>query len=178
MDWLDKINITILAGLVAVTMAMLVQHGLAARQHGGVAISAEKELQRAYREQAARDAQLFKNVRLLREQGKTSQALASLKEIMKAHPGNPHAFVVQARLDLAGGSLTDAIANFRKAVDARPEYVDRKTPFYIGKEIETVVTEALEKLPRERKLKPDDRNIAIAMKNVYYLQRRLAGGCE
>ncbi len=178
MDWLDKINITILAGLVAVTLGMLVQHGLAARQQGGAAVSSGTSIQKAYREQVARDARLYRDVRHLREQGETRQAMARLKAIMKAHPGNPYSFVAMARLDLADGRLTGAIANFRKAVDARPEYVDKKTPFYIGKEIEAVVTEALAKLPREKKLKPDDKSIVVALQNVYYLQRRLAGGCE
>ncbi len=178
MDWLDKLNITILTGLVAVTLGMLVQHGLAAHQRQDASISTEEKLQQLYRQQVARDTELFKDIRILSDQGKIGQARARLKEIRKAHPGNPHGFVVQARLDLADGSLTDAIANYRRAIDARPEYVDKKTPLYIGKEIEAVVTEALAKLPRERKLKPDDRRIAAALQNVYYLQRRLAGGCE
>ncbi len=178
MDWLDKINMTILAGLVAVTLAMLVQHGLASRRHGGATVSAEELLLRSYREQAARDAELYKDVRVLREQGRTRQARARLEEIMKSHPDNPRSYVALARLALADGSLVGAIGNYRKAIDARPEYVDKKTPFFIGTEIQAVVTEALRKLPRERKLKPDDTTIATALQNVYYLQRRLAGGCE
>ena len=178
MDWLDKLNITILAALVAVTLGMLLQHGLAARQQGDGAPSAEELLQKAYREEVARDTALFRDVRLLREQGKTRQARARLQEIIQAHPGIPYGYVARARLDLAEGSLTGAITNFRRAIDARPEYVDRKTPLFIGKEIQALVTEALGKLPRERKLKPDDKEIAMALRNVYYLQRRLAGGCE
>ncbi len=179
MDWLDKINTTVLACLVAAVLAMLVQHGLAARQKDGAsALSSEEALLQAYRQQAARDADRYRDVRLLREQGKTRQAAARLQEIMKAHPGDPYSFVALARIDLARGSLTGAIGNFRKAVDARPEYVDKKTPLYIGGEIEAVVNEGLEKLPRERQLKPDDQEIARALQNVYYLQRRLAGGCE
>jgi len=41
-----------------------------------------------------------------------------------------------------------------------------------------VVTEGREKFGREKSLKPKDKNVRKALEDVYYLQRRLAGGCE
>jgi hypothetical protein len=41
-----------------------------------------------------------------------------------------------------------------------------------------IISEARSKLLREKKLKPGDKSISIALEDIYYLQRRIAGGCE
>jgi hypothetical protein len=41
-----------------------------------------------------------------------------------------------------------------------------------------LVTEGREKFAREKALKPEDKEIKMALEDIYYLQSRLAGGCE
>jgi hypothetical protein len=59
-----------------------------------------------------------------------------------------------------------------------PDLVDERTPFYIGGKLERLVKEGMEKFKREKELKPGDESVDKVLKDVYYLQRRLAGGCE
>jgi hypothetical protein len=49
---------------------------------------------------------------------------------------------------------------------------------FIGHEINGLVTESLEKFGREVKLKPNDKEVRNTLEDLYYLQRRLKGGCE
>jgi hypothetical protein len=56
--------------------------------------------------------------------------------------------------------------------------MDKKTPLFIGHEVKELVKESLPKFGREKKLKPKDKTVRNALKDLYYLQRVLAGGCE
>jgi hypothetical protein len=59
-----------------------------------------------------------------------------------------------------------------------PDYVDKRTPFFIGGKIKELVKEGLEKFGREKALRPKDKEVRRILKDLYYLQSRLAGGCE
>ena len=87
--------------------------------------------------------------------------------------GNP-----DIRIDLEQGELRETIHNYRRAVEMEADYVDERTPLFIGNEIKKLVTEGREKFSREKALKPKDKEVRKALKDVYYLQSRLAGGCE
>ena len=67
---------------------------------------------------------------------------------------------------------------YRRAVEMEPDYVDERTPLFIGKDLKAVVEEGREKFGREKALKPNDEDVKQTLEDVYYLQRRLAGGCE
>ncbi len=97
---------------------------------------------------------------------------------MKEHPEKSLSYVYLAQLYLKQGKLRDAIHGYRLAVEMEPDYVDERTPLFIGDEIKELVTEGREKFSREKALKPKDKEVRKALKDVYYLQSRLAGGCE
>ncbi len=48
----------------------------------------------------------------------------------------------------------------------------------MGDMIMDIISETRSKLLREKKLKPGDKSINVALEDIYYLQRRIAGGCE
>ena len=96
----------------------------------------------------------------------------------KTHPENPFTYVYLARFHLKEGRLGKSIQNYRRAIEMEPDYVDERTPLFIGDEIGELVVEGREKFGREKALKPKDKEVRRTLKDVYYIQSRLAGGCE
>jgi tetratricopeptide (TPR) repeat protein len=176
-DWLDKLSIAAIAGIAVVTIGMLASHELMERrQHnpGGEAKTEESP----YALQMEEDARLFAEVRTLEEQGRYQEAMAEVKGIMENYPEKPTSYVYLGRMHFKQGELAQSIAYYRQAVEMEPDYVDERTPLFIGEEIKEIVEEGREKFGREKELKPDDQQVRDALKHIYYLQSRLAGGCE
>jgi tetratricopeptide (TPR) repeat protein len=177
MDRLDKFNIAIIVLISLVTIGMLVNREITEKRQGNhEAAAAEKAIY--YAEQMALNAKIYQEVISLKEQELNDEAMTKLQEVMKAYPGRSQSYVYMAQLSLKSGKLADTIHNYRLAVESDPDYLDKKTPLFIGREIKALVSESLEKFGREVKLKPNDKAVRNALEDLYYLQRRLAGGCE
>ncbi len=112
------------------------------------------------------------------KQGLYAEVMAEMKSIMEKYPEKPLSYAYLARLNLKEGKLGESIHNYRRAVEMEPDFVDKRTPLFIGDEIKEPVREGMEKFKRERALRPNDEEVKRTLKDVYYLQRRLAGGCE
>ena len=178
MDWFQRINIVALSALMLVTTAMLVQHEISVRRSAIHAIDSTERLKRHYSDIQADNARIFAGVLSRQKAGQYETAMKKLREIMQSHGDSAYAHVLMARLSYTQGHLADAIHAYRLAVEKDPDYVDKNTPLFIGKEIMDIITESRGKLNREKKLKPGDMKIRTAVNDIYYLQRRIAGGCE
>jgi tetratricopeptide (TPR) repeat protein len=177
MDRFDKFNITIIVLLSLITIGMLVNQEIIKRGQGYYeAAAAQKALY--YAEQMALNAKIYQEVISLKEQGLYDEGMTKLQEVMKTYPGRSQSYVYMAQFSLKSGKLADTIHNYRLAVENDLDYLDKETPLFIGHEIEALVTESLQKFGREIKLKPKDKAVRNVLKDIYYLQRILAGGCE
>jgi tetratricopeptide (TPR) repeat protein len=177
MDRFDKFNITLIVLISLITIGMLVnQEIIQSRQGNDEAAAAEKA--RYYAEQMALNAKIYQEVTSLMDQGLNDDAMTKLQEVMKTYPGRGQSYVYIAQLSFKSGKLADTIHNYRLAVEKDPDFLDKKTPLFIGHEINGLVTESLEKFGREVKLKPNDKEVRNTLEDLYYLQRRLKGGCE
>jgi tetratricopeptide (TPR) repeat protein len=177
MDWLDKLSIASIAGLTLITIGMLANQEIVKRRQENPGVVAKEE-KGSYILQMEIDKKLYQEVISYKKQGLHTKAMAKLKDIMKRYPEKSLSYVYLAQLYLEQGELADSIHNYRRAVEMEPDYVDERTPLFIGDKIKELVTEGRQKLGREKALKPKDREIRKALKDVYYLQSRLAGGCE
>lgn len=177
MDLIHKLSITALVLLSLITAGMLVQQQVNSRSMGGSG-TRKIDLKKHYEERMARDAELYAEVIKLQKQKQFAKAMEKLEVIRTAHPDNPQTHVIQAELEYGQGRVAAALHSYRLAVDNEPDYVDKKTPLYIGNTMLDLINEARGKLQREKKLKPNDRTILIALDDLLYLQRRIAGGCE
>jgi len=178
MDLIQKLSIAALIVLTTVTAGMLIRHQVLSQRLTGDSGSHKAALQESYDLIIADNAATYSEVITLSRQNKISQALEKLEQIITAHPKNSMSSVYLARLHYQQGKIAAAIHSYRMAVDSEPDYVDEKTPLFLGSEIMDLITEARGKLKREKKLKPNDAGINLALEDVYYLQRRIAGGCE
>lgn len=177
MDWLDKLSIAAIVAITLITVAMLADQEMTIRQQDNPGMEAKEE-KNSYALQMETDKKIYEEVASFKEQGLYTEAMAKLEDIKKGYPEKSLSYVYLAQLYLEQGRLGDGIHNYRRAVEMEPDYVDERTPLFIGDEIKKVVEEGREKFGREKALKPNDEKVRKAIDDVYYLQSRLAGGCE
>jgi len=177
MDWLDKLSIAAITGLTLITVGMLVNHEITKTPHRNPGTAA-KEQKDSYTLQMEIDKKIYQGVISYKKKGLYAEAMAELRDVIERYPEKPRSYVYLAQLYLEQGRLGDAIHNYRRAVEMEPDYVDERTPLFIGDKLKELVTEGREKFAREKALKPKDKRVKMALKDVYFLQSRLAGGCE
>lgn len=177
MDWLDKLSIAAVAAFTLIIVGMLVNHGTtkALQDNPGSSTKEQKDL---YALRMEMDRKIYEDVISLKEKGLYTEAMAALQDVMKRYPKKPQSYVYRAQLYFHQAKLGEAIHNYRQAVEMEPDYVDKRTPLFIGDKIKKLVTEGREKFAREKALKPEDKGVQTALQDIYYLQSRLAGGCE
>ena len=178
MDLIHKLSVAALIILTTVTAVLLLQHQLISQRLTDESGSQEVALQKSYNLIIANNKATYSEVIELSRQKKLPQAMETLQGIITAHPDNPMSSVYLARLQYQQGKIAKAVHSYRMAVDSEPDFVDKKTPLFLGSEIMDLITEARGILKREKKLKPNDTGISLALEDMYYLQRRIAGGCE
>ena len=178
MDLLDKLSIAAIAAITLITIGMLSNQEISKRQHGNNPGGESEGAKNSYALQIEMDKKIYQEVASYQRQGLYAEAMAKLEDVMKKYPQRPRSHVYMAQLHLKQGELAGAIHDYRRAVEMEPDYVDERTPLFIGNEIKELVVEAREKFGREKKLRPQDKTVKIALNDVYYLQSRLAGGCE
>jgi tetratricopeptide (TPR) repeat protein len=177
MDRLDKLSIAAIAVFTFIIVGMLTSHGMTKTQNHNPGLTASEQ-QDSYALQMEMDKKIYERVLSFKNKGLFAEAMAELKDVMEKYPERPRSYVYLAQLYVEQGKLGDAIHHYRQAVEMEPDYVDDRTPLFIGDKIKGLVTEGREKFAREKALKPKDKKIKMALQDVYYLQSRLAGGCE
>lgn len=178
MDLINKLTIAALVALTVITTSMLIQNHISVSRARGAAANPQLDMEKAYRELIARNTVLYAGVEQSIQEKKYEQAEKQLLEIETSNPDNSQSLIYRAKMQFAQGQIAKAIHNYRLAVNETPDYVDKKTPLFIGNKIMDIISEARSMLLREKKLKPGDKSISIALEDIYYLQRRIAGGCE
>ena len=176
MDWLDKLSIAAITGITLITIGMLANQQIVKRRQNNP--GAAKEEKNPYSLQMEINKKIYQEYVSYKKQGLHAEAMAELKNIVKKYPEKPMSYVYMAQLFLKQGKMGDSIHYYRRAVEMEPDYVDQRTPLFIGDEIKELVEEGREKFGREKALKPKDNVVKKALQDVYYLQSRLAGGCE
>jgi tetratricopeptide (TPR) repeat protein len=177
MDWLNRLSIAAIAALALIATGMVVNQEIGEKRHNTSRAMANTGND-SYAQQVERDKIIYQDVTSNMKQGLYDEAMAKLKSVMEKHPEKPLSYVYLAQLNLKEGKLGESIHNYRRAVDMEPDFVDKRTAMFIGDEISERVREGMEKFNREKGLRPNDEEVRRTLKDVYYLQRRLAGGCE
>ena len=116
--------------------------------------------------------------RLLLEAGQVKEAIGSLNSLADTNPasGDIHALLGQGYSRLM--DYPSAVREFRLALLIEPDYVDSKSPKFIGKRIKAAVKEGMPQFEDALRKNPGDEKAAAALNDAKYLERMLAGGCE
>lgn len=114
----------------------------------------------------------------MRDGGDLQSALLKLEELDREFPGEPHGSMLRGDIFHRLGLLDKAVASLAAAVRGNGDYVDPASPLN-QRDLIAVTAEQGVPLLRDRlRGQPNDRAAEIVLKDAYYLQSRLAGGCE
>ncbi len=118
------------------------------------------------------------SARALLDAGEARESAASLTAIEKEFPAEPetHALLGQAyaKLEDYPGSMRE----YKAALELSPDYVDKKSEKFIGKRIKAAVKEGLSESKVALARDPGDTKARSELRDAYYIERMLAGGCE
>jgi len=110
----------------------------------------------------------------LRADGQLQAALLKLEEVGRSYPGEAHGSMLQGEILLQMGAFDEGVANMVRAVKLNGDYVDAKSPLSRRGQIEKTVKEGLAGMKGRNQGEVGKE----VQKNLFYLQSRLAGGCE
>jgi tetratricopeptide (TPR) repeat protein len=114
----------------------------------------------------------------LRDNGSLPDALLKLEELNRTLPGEAHNDLLSGDILLRMGQFDRAVSKLAKAVKINADYVDSASPLNQRPLIESAVAEGLPLIRDRLRVQPDNRTLSKVLKDGYYLQSRLAGGCE
>jgi len=176
-DRFDRILLLALVGVVAALAWML----LAGRGEGDVfATTVDRDLEQAMavRTRMAFLEQTYAPVAELQRQGRDQQALLKLAELDRRFPGEAHGELLRAASLQRLGALDEAITAAVRGIRRNGDYLEDGSPWSRRGQIESLVAAGLKNIVPRARAHPGDPVMARAVKNVHYLQSRLAGGCE
>ncbi len=110
--------------------------------------------------------------------GQVKESITALNSLVNDNPvqSDPHALLGQAYARLQ--DYPQAMKEFRIALSMDADYIDSKSPKFIGKRIKAAVKEGMDQARAKLKKDPADPGANAAIKDGYYVERMLAGGCE
>ena len=176
-DLFDRLHL--LALVVVVIAIALLLGGFTGGDKQGEGHRRDPALDRAIQEKAraAFLLETYAPVEELIAGGRSAEALLRLQEFEKSFPGEPHTLVLRGAILVSQGVLGEGVAQYATAIRLNGDYVDAKSSLNRREEIEKMVDSALPKT-RDSLRRNASPTVEKTLKELYYLQSRLAGGCE
>ena len=177
-DRFDQLMIASLVVVLLFTVAVLVGAGPDEGNRVNSAVSRHLESERVYQARVAFIERHFSPVLALRDSGALPEALLKLEELHRTLPSEAHVDLLSGDILLRMGQFDRALPKLAAAVKINADYVDSASPLSQRPLIESAVLEGLPLVRDRLRSQPDSRFMAQVVKDGYYLQSRLAGGCE
>ncbi|NIQ97836.1 MAG: hypothetical protein GWO11_05005 [Desulfuromonadales bacterium] len=176
----DRFDITLWTGILAVglALALLLLSGSGGRTDGGPGLDRALERELEARARLELLEKIYRPVVDLRDQGREQQALLKLDEISRRYPGEAHGQVLKAELLWTMGARSEALASAVEAVRRNGDYLEEGSPMNRRGMLTAMVEEGQTLFAARLRADSGDLGAERSLKNVYYLQSRLAGGCE
>lgn len=121
---------------------------------------------------------LYRPVEELRLAGQASAALLKLDELARHYPQEAHGEILQAEILLERGATREAIDHYVRALRLNGDYVDKASPLSRRSGVQQLVDVQLPAFAERARKNPQNLALQNALTGLYYLQSRLAGGCE
>ena len=176
-DRFDRLYLLIALIVVIAIAALLSGFGDA-----GVAGAGSKRnpaLERAMQERARANflLELYAPVEKLVALGNYTEAMLTLQGLEKTYPGEAHTAIMRGSILVKQGVLGEGLLQYTAAVKTNGDYVDAKSSLNRRDELTRLVDSALPRIRQSIK-QASTPSLERSLKDVYYLQSRLAGGCE
>jgi len=178
LDRVDKLHILALGAALAVGVLLLITPGPADQGRDGEKLTRALQRRMAAEAQQVFLRQSYAPVIELQQAGELPQALLKLKELERDLPGEPHGEVLRGEIQFQSGALGEAITSLVRGVKGRGDYVDERSPLSRRRLISALVDKGMADLLPKARSHADNISLQQQVRGLYYLQSRLAGGCE
>jgi hypothetical protein len=109
----------------------------------------------------------------LESEGKTGQALDAGAQASRRLAGNSQFHLLMARGHREAGAFPSSVAEYRNALEANRDYSDRRSSFYVGSSLRPFIRQV-----RIAHASSADFGDSGLRRDLFYLERSLAGGCH
>ncbi len=116
-------------------------------------------------------------IKSLIEGNNLNKAEMLVKELIKKYPYEGELRMLMGDIHMRKQEPLEAAIDYKEAIDLNPDYLDKKTPLFQGKKLSVAVKEAMTEIEKEIKANSEDKVMTKYRKDIYYLQRRIAGSC-
>lgn len=176
-DRFDILLGALLVVCVATLVGLLSGAGSQASQND---LAVDKAIEREINYQAKVSflQRLYSPVTDLRQQGQKESALLKLDELSRRYPDEAHGEILRGEILLELGALTEAVEHLARGVRMNGDYVDQQSPLSRRRLIDRLLKEKLPEFKTSAAANPDGTTLQAVLKDLYYLQGRMAGGCE
>ncbi len=161
----------------AVIGALLLGGGSLASQRD-LTVDKALEQEMAYQAKVSFLERLYAPVTELRADGQNEAALLKLDELSRRYPDEAHGELLRGEILLQLSAIPEATSHLARAVRMNGDYVDQHSPLSRRELIDRLLAENLTGLKLRASKNPAASGLQAALKDLYYLQGRLAGGCE
>ncbi len=166
-----------MVAVAAMVALLLTASGENSKQHSsGLDKAMEREL--AAQARVAFLQKVYAPVEAQLEAGNPQAALLHLDEVGRNYPGDAYGFILRGEILRGMGVLDQAISNYVQAVKIDGHYLDETGLLSRRTEIRQLVDQGLSELAPKVQANPDNRSLVTTLRELHYLQSRLAGGCE
>lgn len=175
-DHFDRLHWLLLAALIGTTLYLLAFSG----SDGATVRKQDKRLELALQEKAraAFLLETYAPVEELIAAGRLSEALLKLEELERDYPGEAHAAILRGGLLIRQGAIVEGVRAYVLGVRQNGDYIDNRSLLGRHAEISSLVADRLPEVKARVDQAPQSASWNWALKDLYYLQSRLAGGCE
>ncbi len=177
-DRFDQILAATLVLILAAGVFLLATAGPNQGPHAGAGNDRQLEREIVYQARLSFLQRRYGPVVELRDSGALQEALLKLEELGRDLPGEAHTDLLSGDILLRMGQFDRALIKLAGAVRRNGDYIDSGSPLNRRPLIESAVAEGMPLVRDRLRAQPDNRSLAMVLKDGYYLQSRLAGGCE
>jgi len=135
-------------------------------------LSLRKELEAEARKRVDRERKQIGHLLALVDAGNEAQAQMTAEEDAGRFAKNSQFHLLLARLSRESGELESSLSAYRRALETNRDYSDRRSEFYLGEELRPLLQEA-----RSAYL-PAGRSAGGPVRDIFFIERSLAGGCH
>lgn len=177
-DRFDQIILALLVVVFGAAALLLTGATSNGSQHDTAALNRQLEREIAYQARVSYLERHYQPVVELRNQGALQEALLKLEELGRSLPGEAHNDLMSGDILLRMGEFERSLTKLAAAVRRNPDYVDQVSPLNQRELIESAVTQGLPLMRDRLRAQPDSLSLERVVNDAYYMQSRLAGGCE
>jgi tetratricopeptide (TPR) repeat protein len=176
-SWLDKLSWLAVFGMGGL-MVYMISTRIVETGRSDVIHSPQARLELKY--VPRRSPEVEKAIKMCGEffkKNKADELIALAAKLVAANPKESFGYMYLGRGYSLKEDYPNSLSNYRRAVEMNPDFVDKTSPDKIGKKYLIPLVRKVVVFSRSPAFKKID-NYKSTLKNLYYLQRRMAGGCE